>query len=174
MSFELPKYHAPDFEDAGFKAMPDVKTVAVVKEGVAPEHYHAMRIYTEYFKIDGRWVLPNESRMDCVAVVRDPETVEVVEFRNLKVGDQVVVGRKEDGSEGIYMYNTGFLPEEGESDVFAFRSGRSRETAYSKDYDELYDLLRYEKENGGHVVWVLGHAVSFDHDARKAVGGLIE
>ena len=43
--------------------------------------------------------------MDKVAVAIDEpgnERVDVVEFRNPK-GDKVVVGRKEDGSEGIYV-----------------------------------------------------------------------
>lgn len=174
MCFVLPEYHAPDFEEQRFIDMPDVSTLAVVKDGVAPANYHAMSIYPEYFKVEGQWILASESRMDCVAVIRDSRKIEVLEFRNLKIGDQVVIGRSEDGSEGILLYSTGFIPEEGEADVFAFRSGRSRETAYSRDYDELYDLLRYEKENNGHVVWVLGPAVSFDHDAREAVGSLIE
>lgn len=174
MPFVLPNYHGPDFSEEGFDAMPEVTTVNVTMHGVAPENYHAMSIYPEYFKIHGQWVLPNESRMDCVAVVRSNTLIEIVEFRNLKVGDAVAIGRSEDGSEGIFMYTTGFISEQGNKDVFAFRSGRSRETAYSKDYDELYDLLTYEKENGGNIVWVLGPAVSFDKDARNAVASLID
>ena len=174
MAFVLPKYYGPDFTEARFEAAPNVRTIKVTQEGVAPECYHAMSIYPEYFKIEGNWILPNESRMDCVAVVRSNVLVEILEFRNLRVGDQVVIGRTEDGSEGIYMYNTGFISKESNKDVFAFRSGRSRETAYSKDYDDLYDLLTYEKEHDGHVVWVLGPAVSFDKDARNAVASLID
>lgn len=174
MSFVMPKYTAPNFEEERFIGMPNVTLIEVTKDGVAPEDYHAMSIYPEYFKIEGHWVLPKESRMDCVAVVRDPWSIDIVEFRNLKVGDLVAIGRTEDGSKGIYMYNQGFAHKDQEKDVFAFRSGRSRETAYSKDYDELYDLLRYEKANGGQVVWVLGPAVSFDEDARKAVGNLVD
>ncbi len=173
MSFVMPKYTAPDFKDERFVQMPDAIDIAVLKAGVAPENFHAMSIYPEYFKLKGAWVLPEESRMDCVAVVRNDTSIEIVEFRNLQVGDRVVVGRSEDGSEGIYMHSGGFAHKNSEKDVFAFRASRSRETAYSKDYDELYDLLRYEKANGGHVVWVLGPAVSFDEDARNAVGNLV-
>ncbi len=102
MSFVLPEFHAPDFTLDQFLKMPNVKTVEVVKEGVAPELYHAMSIYPEYFKIDGNWILPNESRMDCVAVIRRADFVEIIEFRNLEVGDLVAVGRTEDGSDGIF------------------------------------------------------------------------
>jgi hypothetical protein len=56
---------------------------------------------------------------------------------------------------------------------FAFRSELSRETPFSVDYDELYNLLAFEKDNGA-IVWVLGPAVVFDHDARKAFSSLIE
>lgn len=169
--FQLPKYIAPDFTKEIFVNAPNAKLVEVVKEGVAPDNYHAMSIYPEYFKIDGQWFLPNESRMDCVAVFRDT-FIDVVEFRNLKVGDKVIVGRTEDGSEGIYVYNKGFVDAENEKEIFSFRGSRSRETAYSRDYDELYELLKYEKDHGGYVVWVLGPAVSFDKDARDAVGSL--
>ena len=113
--------------------------------------------------------------MDCVPVLcgDGPETrIETVEFRRLKRGDRVIMGRTEDGSEGIYVDSDAFV-EETTRDAFAFRSGRSRETAYSRDYDELYELLRHEREHG-HIVWVLGPAVSFDYDSRLAVAHLIE
>lgn len=174
MAFDLPNYHPPVFTQDSLAQAPEVVSEAVVKDGVAPDHYHAMSIYPEYFKVDGKWLLPNQSRMDCVAVIRDRSWIDVVEFRNLKVGDRVVLGRTEDGTEGIYLHNTGFVDGRLEQEAFAFRSSRSRETAYSKDYDELYDLLKYEKENDGYVVWVLGPAVSFDHDARHAVSSLVE
>lgn len=174
MSFQLPKYKRPDFTEDRFVKAPNAKLVDVVKDGVAPEGYHAMSMYPEYFKINDQWILPAQSRMDCVAVVRSPQMIDIVEFRNLKVGDTVVVGRSDDASQGIFLHNNGFVNLHNDSDAFAFRSSRSRETAYSKDYDELYELLKYEKENDGYIVWVLGPAVSFDQDSRNAVSGLVE
>ncbi|SHH24233.1 putative NPN-dependent ornithine cyclodeaminase [Tepidibacter thalassicus] len=173
MSFKLPQYKEPDFEQAFLKNAPNVKTQKVVKEGVAPDNYHGTTIFPEYFKINGNWVLAKESRMDCVVVVKNDNEVEIKEFRNLKVGENVVVGRTEDASEGIYVYTEGFKGEEDVDETFAFRSGRSRETAYSKDYDDLYDVLRHEKENG-YIVWVLGPAAVFDKDAREAMASLID
>ena len=138
MSFKLPTYVKPDFTLNKFVEAPNATTVTVTKDGVAPEGYHAMSMYPEYFKIEGQWVLPAQSRMDCVAVVRSNEIIDIVEFRNLKVGDRVVVGRTEDGSEGIFLHNNGFVEDENkDKEAFAFRSSRSRETAYSKDYDDL-------------------------------------
>jgi lysine-ketoglutarate reductase/saccharopine dehydrogenase-like protein (TIGR00300 family) len=174
MEFKLPAYRPPNFKDQVFLEAPNVTLEEVVIKGVAPSGYHAMSIYPEYFKVDGKWLLAHESRMDCVAVYKACK-IEVIEFRNLCIGDQVVVGRTEDASEGIYVYPNGFkqIGEE-QKEVFAFRTGRSRETSYSKDYDELYELLKYERANNGYIVWVLGPAVSFDQDARLAVSSLVE
>lgn len=173
MSFELPKYNSPNFNDEPFISAPEVRTIEVQQEGVAPENYHGTSIYPEYFKIDGKWILAKESRMDCVVVVKNSEEVDVKEFRNLKVGDKVVIGRTEDASEGIYLHAGGFVDAESTEEVFAFRSGRSRETSYSKDYKDLYDLLNHEKENG-YIVWVLGPAAVFAKDARDAMAALVD
>ena len=54
-----------------------------------------------------------------------------------------------------------------------FRQGRSRETSYSRDYDQLTELLKYEKQHGK-VVWVMGPAFAFDRDARRAMQAIVE
>jgi len=180
--FKLPDYHEPPFGEPPLKDAPTVRSAPAPADGVAPSEFHALSIFPEYFKIDGApgksaWLLPAESRMDCVPVLRESASgpwIDTVEFRRLKRGELVVIGRTEDGSEGIYVDSNAFRGNEKDSqDAFAFRQGRSRETAYSRDYDELYDLLRHEKEHGS-IVWVLGPAVSFDHDSRNALSGIIE
>ena len=173
MSFMLPVYHAPDFAALSLNHAPDVKMAPAPMDGVAPDHYHATGIYPEYFKVDGTWHLAEESRMDCVPVWEDG-MIKIIEFRRLKKGQMVVLGRTEDGSEGIYVHMYGFAEKSGQENAFAFRQGRSRETAYSKDYDELYSLLRHEKENGGKILWVMGPACTFDSDSRAAMAALIE
>ena len=172
MSFQLPEYQAPDFDAPKFRQAPPARTVPAPRDGIAPEGFHAMSIFPEYFKVGERWLLPGESRMDCVAVLRGDQ-IDIVEFRRLRAGEPVFVGRTEDGSEGIYMHTEAFREEEEGGDAFAFRSGRSRETAYSRDYDALYELLRHEQEHG-FIVWVLGPAVSFDYDSRNAMTSLID
>ena len=171
MSFTLPQYHEPDFQETRFQSAPEARFEPAPKDGVAPEGYHATTIYPEYFKVGGRWLLAEESRMDCVAALRDGK-IAAVEFRNLKAGEPVAVGRTEDASEGIYVYPFGFAQEKGEAETFAFRQGRSRETAYSMDYDSIYELLRHEKEHG-RILWVMGPACAFDHDARAAFAALV-
>lgn len=172
MEFTLPRYTAPDFDSPCFATAREAVTRTVDKDRVAPDNYHATSIFPEYFYIGGRWRLAEESRMDCVAVVREDGSIAVKEFRNLKKGDRVVVGRTEDGSEGIYVHTNGFEDARAGGDAFAFRTGRSRETAYSRDYDRLYQLLQHEKEHG-FTVWVMGPACVFDADSRAAMSALI-
>ena len=170
--FQLKPYTAPDFSQAQFVNAPNSVLVPAPFDGVAPEQYHALSIFPEYFKIDGQWLLAEESRMDCVPVYKDGK-IHVLEFRNLKQGDLVVVGRTENCEEGIYVHANGFNEKKAKGDVFAFRQSRSRETAFSKDYDEIYELLKHERDHGK-IVWVLGPAFAFDADARKAMSKLIE
>ena len=175
MPFEMPIYHEPDFVCLGIDGAPDVRLESAPKDGVAPRGYHSTSMFPEYLRVGGEWRLVPESRMDSSIVVRPDGTIDVVENRNLRAGDAVVIGRTEDGSEGIYVHSCGFETEDSaSSDQFAFRQGRSRETAYSRDYDRLMDLLRYEHENGGNVLWVMGPAFSFDYDARRSMKALIE
>ncbi|WZL71683.1 hypothetical protein QBE52_11245 [Clostridiaceae bacterium 35-E11] len=171
--FCMPRYKKPDFTDEKFRLAPNVRTEAVTVKGVAPEDYHATSVYPEYFKVNDKWILAGETRMDCVPVLVDDACIEIKEFRNLEVGDQVILGRTEDGREGIFLHENGFMDGNEEKEAFCFRSGRSRETSFSKDYETLCNLLKYEKEHG-HIVWVLGPAVVFDYQSRAAMASLIE
>ena len=173
MGFVMPVYRAPDFSRDQFVNAPDAHTQPAPQDGVAPDNYHATTIFPEYFKISGKWVLAEKSRMDCVAVILPDGTVDIREFRRLMAGELVVTGRTENGSEGIYVHTDGFGREGDTAETFAFRTGRSRETAYSRDYDELYRRLDDERKNG-FILWVLGPACSFDSDARNAMASLIE
>ena len=171
MHFTFPAYHHPDFTQSIFVQAPQARLIPAPKDGVVPDGYHATTIYPEYYHIDGHWLLAKESRMDCVAVYEAGE-IKVCEMRRVKAGDLVVMGRSERCEEGIYVHYDGFVQPEDGHDLFAFRQGRSRETAYSMDYDSLYELLRHEKEHG-FVTWVLGPACAFDADSRDAFGKLV-
>lgn len=171
MKFHLSEYIPPDFSQAQFQNAPDVRMIPAPKDGVAPDDYHAMSIFPEYFKVEGKWFLAEESRMDCVPVYQEGK-IRVLEFRNLRQGDLVICGRTEQCEEGIFVYPTGFESAKRSQDVFAFRQGHSRETTFSRDYDELYELLKYEHDHGK-IVWVVGPAFSFDKDAREAFSRII-
>ena len=176
MKFEMPKYHHPDFEKDFLKNAPNATLEEVKEDGLSPRNYHALSVYPEYFKINDKWVLAAQSRMDTVCVANDTpgeESVNIVEFRNLKKGDKVVIGRTEDASEGIYVWTQGFLEGDAHQDTFAFRAGRSRETAFSIDYDNLYEVLKYEKEHNGYVTLIVGAALALDRDSRAALERLV-
>lgn len=170
----VPRYSPPDFNAPHLASAPIVKTEQVAADGVVPNNFHGTSNHPEYLHVgNGRWLLAPESRMDAVLVL-DGERVDVVEARRVRKGDQVVVGRTEDGEEGIYVHIEGFLPEaDATVDKFSFRTRGTRETPFSRCYDDLYQVLRHDRDHG-HIVWVLGPAVAFDKDSRDAMQGLIE
>ncbi len=171
--FELPKYNEPDFKKLGLDDVDDVQMGICEKDGVVPENYHSTSMFPEYFKIEGKWLLPVDSRMDSCVIYNDDGTLNVVEQRNVVKGSKVILGRSEDGHEGIYVHSDGFVDKEKNKEKFQFRQSRSRETSYAKDYDKLYELLEYERDHGK-IVFVMGPACAFDHDARLAMQSLIE
>ena len=174
MAFSYPIYRAPDFSDAHLASAPDAAWAVVEHDGIAPEGFHSTSMYPEYFKIGGEWLLAEKSRMDSSVVLKDDGTLAVVENRNLRRGDKVILGRTEHGEEGIYLHSHGFdeAAAAGE-DQFVFRQGRSRETSYARDYDRLIELLKAEREEGN-ILWVMGPAFAFDRDARYAMQKLVE
>ena len=171
MAFQLRTYREPDFTQEKFQNSPDAQLHLAPKDMTAPDQFHATSIFPEYFKIEGKWLLAEESRMDCVAIYEDGK-IQVREFRNIKQGDRIVVGRTEDCEEGIYVHADCFERAENKDTPFSFRQSRSRETAFSYDYEQLYELLEHERQYG-YVVWVLGPACAFDAEAREAFSKLI-
>ena len=122
MAFAFPAYHHPDFTQPALLNAPDARWEAAEKDGVAPEEFHSTSMYPEYFKINGRWTLAEESRMDSCVVLEDDGHLSVVESRNLKKGQRVILGRTEHGQDGIYMHCNGFTQDsETLEDQFVFR-----------------------------------------------------
>ncbi|HJV66320.1 MAG TPA: hypothetical protein VJ550_11345 [Geomonas sp.] len=174
LSDVIPLYTPPDFTMAKLANAPAVRVAPAPADGVVPADFHATSNHPEYVHLGGgQWLLAPESRMDSVLVLRGSD-LQVVEPRRVRAGDPVVVGRTENGEDGIFIHIHGFraistnLP-----DKFSFRSRGTRETPFSRSYDELYRVLRHDRDNG-YIVWVLGPAVAFDTDSRNAMQGLIE
>jgi hypothetical protein len=131
-------------------------------------------VFPEYFQVrKGEWSLLAESRMDCVVVVREGGTLAATEFRNLRENDLVVCGRRGNGEDGIFVHSDAFSFADRGVEEFAFRTGFTRETSFSIDYDELYQLLEFERRKGS-ILWVLGPALVFDRDARSAFTSLVD
>lgn len=169
----LPFYTPPDFTSPALAAAPTARLEPAPADRVLPRNFHATSNYPEYVHLgNGRWLIARESRMDAVLVLRGDE-LDVVEPRRVTRGDLVVVGRSENGEEGIYVHTTGFLQPSGAGDKFAFRTRGTRETPFSRSYDDLYTVLRHDREHG-YIVWVLGPAVAFDKDSRDAMQYMVE
>ncbi len=166
-------YIEPDFKTPKFLNAPPARMLPAPEDGIAPDNYHGTTNFPEYIKLaSGVWLLASEGRMDGVLVYKE-DKLEVVESRRLKRGDLVVVGRTEDGEEGILVHDRCFQRTEQAEDKFTFRSRGTRETPFSHSYDQLYEVLKHDRQHG-HIVWVLGPAVAFDKDSRHAMQGLIE
>lgn len=174
MAAIIPAYVQPDFTLPELAKSPRVQVVPAPMDGVVQDNYHGTSNYPEYLHLGvGDWLLAPKSRMDSVLVFSGRQ-VEVVEARRVKQDDQVVVGRTENGEEGIYVNTTGFDPPASAAiDKFAFRTRGTRETPFSRSYDELYKVLRHDRDHG-HIASVLGPAVAFDKDSRDAMQGLID
>lgn len=166
---EFPAYQAPNF--TSLSDAPLVSFAPAPADGVAPEYFHATSNYPEYFHLTGGWQVLRESRMDAVVVLNDQQLV-VVEARRLLKGDLVALGRREDGTEGIWVHVDGFTEKNSSTDRFSFRSRGTRESAFSASYEWLYELLQHEREHG-FIAWVAGPAVAFDKDSRESLGALI-
>ena len=147
----------PDFSLAKFSSMPDARFVPAPADGVLPDGFFSTTNLPTFVHLNGAWVAPREPRMDS-GIVKDRDGVLWVrEGRRLKKGDLVVVGEKEDGTEGIFV-QTHLVPHGADPDAFTFMSSEvSREKPI--DYGHMAKVLVDEKERGGYPVWVTGPAL---------------
>lgn len=168
----IPSYTPPDFSRPDLAASPVVRVEPAPDDGVAPDRFHATSNLPEYVHLGGgEWLLAREGRMDAVMTLQGG-ALDVVEPRMLRKSDPVVVGRSENGEEGIYVHADGFEHHGEAAGAFGFRSRDSRETPFSNTYDMLYEILRHDRHQG-YIIWVLGPAVAFDRDSRDAMNALI-
>ena len=150
-------YNPPDFDEARLRDAPDARFEPAPADGVLPDDFFATSNLPTYVKVDGQWRLPRAPRMDG-AIVKDPDGLRVTEGRYVRKGQPVAIGYAEDGSEGIFVHTTGFLGSAKGGGEFQFMSSEvSREKPV--DYARMAELLRQERERGGHIVWVVGPAV---------------
>ncbi len=171
--FALPVYTPPDFSHPDLAASPAARFKPAPADALLPDDFHATSNHPEYVHLGGgHWLLAPESRMDAVLVLKD-QRLEVLEPRRIRKGDPVAIGRSENGEEGIYVHTTGFGSPVEQRGKFSFRSHGSREAPFSRCYDELYQILRHDRQHG-HIVWVLGPAVAFDRDSRDAMRFMVE
>lgn len=153
------RYIPPDFSSDALRRAPAARTVPAERDGVLPEGFFATTNLPSYVKgEDGQWTMPREPRMDGVLVRDANGTWWVREGRRVKRGDPIVVGRAEDGSEGVLVHANGFQADGGAQGDFHFMSSQvSREKPI--DYRLIARMLVEEKRRGGYVLWVTGPAL---------------
>ena len=146
----------PDFRDPRFASAPDARFVPAPADGVLPEDFFSTTNLPTYVRIRGEWKLPREPRMDSALVIDRDGELWVREMRRVRAGELIAVGKKEDGSEGIYV-NTEASGSYDDGEFKFMASEVSREKPV--DYTHLAELLIGERERGGYVVWVTGPAL---------------
>lgn len=157
----------PNFSQPLYDNAPNIQTDKVTMDGVAPKGFYLTSHMPTYYKIESKWIIPKRSSLNCVATLKN-SNIEIKELRDLKVGDEVIIGENTDGSEGILTYYEGFSKE------FISPYGLSVESSSYRSYKQLFELMEQEKNNNGYIVWVLGPAVVFDHDTRIGLSRLAE
>lgn len=168
MGYKIPELTLPNFKEEKYKNAQPVKMAKVEKDGVAPDDFYLTSHMPTFYKVQDEWLLPEHNSLNCVAVYKDGKIV-VTEIRELKKGDEVVLGKEASLENGILIYREGFP-----SYIYSI-PGKAVETSFSKDYETLFDLMQQERDSeDGYIVWVLGPSVVFDYDTRKALNQLAE
>jgi len=167
------EYRKLAFKKEIFTAAPDAKLLKVAKDGIMPEELYLTTNHPTYIKYQGTWKLAKDQMMDSCIVLENGEFF-VREYWHIKQGSLIVAGLKEDGSEGIFVHEDGFLLEENfkkDFSSFAFMSSHvSRE--YPIPYIGIVNELLKHKDSG-YIIWVLGPAVTHSR-GRKDMAWLID
>ncbi len=151
------RFSPPDFANAPLAGAPDAQFVPAPADGVLPDEFFSTTNLPTYVRVGGVWRLPLEPRMDSAIVLGADGELRVREGRCVRAGELVVVGRDEEGKDGIFVHGHAFdAPDEGSE--FRFMSSEvSREKPI--DYGQMARLLLDERDRGGYVVWVVGPAL---------------
>lgn len=145
-----------DFNNAVFKK--------VEKDGCMPVGAYLTTPFVEYVKVDGEFKLPIDHSLKSVVVKGD--VLKCVEPRDLKIGDQVLIGDCPCEKCGIYR-----------DDAFDSDLNRGRMPMFkgsSDSYEKIISMMKEVKNRNGKIAWVLGPAVVFDYDTRNALSHLVD
>jgi lysine-ketoglutarate reductase/saccharopine dehydrogenase-like protein (TIGR00300 family) len=155
-------YREPDFSKPSLANAPECRFVPAPADTVLPDGFMSTTNFPTYAKIGGRWRMPERPRMDS-HLVWDPasERLAVKEFRLIRQGDLVAVATAEDGSEGVLVWDRGFLGETDDTHVeeaFAFMSSEvSREKPVN--YEAIFREFVKNRGANGTILWVIGPAL---------------
>lgn len=153
----MPTFHHPDFTSPALAAAPDARFVAAPADGVLPDGFFSTTNLPTYVRVDGRWRMPREPRMDSALLLDDAGELWTREGRRVRRGERIAVGTSEDGREGIFVHAAAFAADAGEGEFRFMTSEVSREKPI--DYALMARLLIEERDRGGYPVWVAGPAL---------------
>src|SRR3954462_315728 len=151
----MPPFSPPDF--SALTNAPDAKFVAAPADGVLPDGFFSSTNLPTYVRMNGKWTMPREPRMDSAIVRTSSGELFIREGRRLKKGDMVAVGAAEDGTEGILVHSEAFMGDESDGEFAFMTSEVSREKPI--DYAMMAAILIDERERGGYPIWVTGPAL---------------
>ena len=155
-------YREPNFSKPSLADAPECRFEPAPADTVLPDGFMSTTNFPTYVKIGGRWRMPERPRMDS-HLVWDPaaERLVVEEFRLIRKGDLVAVATAEDGSEGVLVWDRGFLGEVDDTHVdeaFAFMSSEvSREKPVN--YEAIFREFVRNRGSNGTILWVIGPAL---------------
>jgi lysine-ketoglutarate reductase/saccharopine dehydrogenase-like protein (TIGR00300 family) len=155
-------YRHPDLNDARFTAAPDCSFAPAPADTVLPDAFMSTTNHPTYVKINGRWRMPERPRMDA-HLVWDPKSDRLVvqEFRLVRAGDLVAVAAREDGADGVLVWDHGFSEEIDDTrlpEAFAFMASEvSREKPVN--YDAILREFLRNRGDRGSILWVIGPAL---------------
>ena len=150
-------FSPPDWTDNVLVNAPDALLVPAPSDGVLPDGFFSTTNLPTYVRLAGEWRLPLEPRMDSAIVLGADGVLRVREGRRVARGEKVVVGRNEDGSEGVYVHSRAFSEPDEHGEFRFMTSEVSREKPI--DYTQMARLLLDERDRGGYVIWVTGPAL---------------
>ena len=155
-------YREPDFSKPSLANAPECRFEPAPADTVLPDGFMSTTNFPTYVKVGGKWRMPERPRMDS-HLVWDPATERLIvkEFRLVQKGDLVAVAVAEDGSEGVLVWDRGFLAEVDDTlvpEAFAFMSSEvSREKPVN--YDAIFREFVKNRGPKGYILWVIGPAL---------------
>ncbi len=154
-------YREPDFTSPALANAPECRFVPAPADTVLPDGFMSTTNFPTYVRIGGSWRMPERPRMDS-HLVWDPSRLllDVKEFRLVRKGDLVAVAVKEDGSEGVFVWDKGFLdePDITQDEAFSFMSSEvSREKPVN--YEAILREFLANRRQKGNILWVIGPAL---------------
>ncbi len=133
----------------------NAQLVEVVQEGVAPDDFYVTTIYPTEVRVGGEWIKATKQRMDATIVVdRVNKTATCKLIRNLKIGDQVVVG-----VEGIRTAHRPEVREKANKEFAFMGSGVSSERRVELVVEQIAWELRQIRDRGGKAIVTAGPVV---------------